>query len=74
MQAIQTKFLGATNTKGARIKAFCAAGSVIHDFGYDDECQYTHAAIKLLKKLGWNKKIAGHGCIKNGDYVFILSN
>ena len=72
MYAIQIKFLGPTNTKGARIKAFCAAGSVIHDFEYGDDCQYRIAALKLIDKLGWNFHIVGSGQVKSGDWVFCL--
>ena len=35
MQAIQTKYIGPTNTKGARIKAFCAAGSITIPYNYE---------------------------------------
>ena len=74
MQAIQTKFLSPTNTKGARIKAFCAAGSLIHDFEYGDDCQDRIAALKLIQKLAWDVQIIGSGQVKSGDWVFCLGD
>lgn len=55
MQAITTKYIPATNFRGSRIKAQCSAGSVT--VGYHDNDGNTdafdHAAITLIKKLGW---------------------
>ena len=56
MQAITTKYLPATNTKGARIKASCEAGSVT--ISYPHEAQRGHlahaqAVYALAEKLGW---------------------
>ena len=55
MQAIQTKYIGPTNTKGARIKAACDAGSVIIGYPHElsgDDC-HAKAAMALVRKLGW---------------------
>lgn len=53
MQAIQTKFLPATNTRGSRIKASCDRGSITipwpHDFS-GDEC-HREAVRKLIKRF-----------------------
>jgi len=35
MQAIQTKFLPVTNSRGARIKAFCERGSLTVSYPYE---------------------------------------
>ena len=35
MQAIQTKYLPATNTRGSRIKATCERGSITIPYPYD---------------------------------------
>ena len=56
MQAITTKYLPATNTKGARIKASCEAGSVT--ISYPHEAQRGHeahaeAVYALADKLDW---------------------
>lgn len=55
MQAIETKFLGPTNTKGARIKASAQAGSVTIPFEYGPETDGAHdqALRALVAKLGW---------------------
>ena len=55
MQAIETKFLGPTNTKGARVKASAAAGHVTIPFEYSTSTGGAHdlALIALATKLGW---------------------
>jgi hypothetical protein len=53
MQAIQTKYLPATNTRGSRIKATCERGSVT--IPYPDELSgdavHRHAAAALCDKF-----------------------
>lgn len=55
MQAIETKYLGPTNTKGARIKASAEAGHVTIPFEYGTGTDGRHdlALIALATKLGW---------------------
>jgi hypothetical protein len=48
MQAIQTKYLGPTNTKGSRIKAWCERGSVTVDY---DQYSGVGAHDKAMKAL-----------------------
>lgn len=57
MQAIQTKFLCPTNTRGARIKASCAAKSIIIPFDYQagDYGSHANAANMLALSLNWIK-------------------
>lgn len=83
MQAIQTRFICPTNTKGTRIKAWCAAGSITIPYPYDLSGQACHrrAAEALASKLGWVKEKAKSygdgllgGCLPNGDYCFIFNN
>jgi len=51
MQAIQTKYYGATNHRGARIKATCDAGQITIPWSYDLGTGANHeAACKALKK------------------------
>ena len=55
-QAIETKYLGPTNTKGARIKASAEAGHVTVPFDYGpgtDNGAHDLAMIALVAKLGW---------------------
>ena len=85
-QAIQVKSLCATQTKDYRVKAFCAAGSVILDCSdYDnqsiDSIELTVAKM-LANKFNWldydnwtecDRALVG-GVIKNGDHVFVIVN
>lgn len=56
-QAILTKYLSPTNTRGARIKAWCEAGSITIPYQYEKNTDESHAlAARLLhEKLGWDK-------------------
>lgn len=53
MQAIQTKFLGPTNTRGSRIKATCWLTSITVAWDYRTNAEENHmAAIEaLVEKL-----------------------
>ena len=54
MQAIETKFLGPTNTKGARIKASVYAKSITVPYAYEAvDRSHDEAARALITKLGW---------------------
>lgn len=55
-QAITTKYIGPTNTRGSRIKASAQCGSVT--ISYDDSLRdpHTEAAKAFAVKMGW----AGH--------------
>jgi hypothetical protein len=77
MQAITTKYFGPTNTRGARIKASCPAGSV--SVPYDDELNteemHTAAFKVLVAKLGWTTPSYGNWFIggTQAGYVFVAS-
>lgn len=77
MQSIVCKYLGPTYTKGARVKAICAAGTLTvgyHSSDRDDP--YLDAAEGLCKKLGWVSAPSHlytsliRGDLPNGDVVF----
>ena len=73
-QAIETKFMGPTNTKGSRVKASCAAGSLIVQWQHELNSDENHLrAAKLLQtKLNWDKYNRLHGgVLKSGVYVFV---
>ena len=72
MQAIQTRYFGPSNVKGARIKAWAEAGSVTINYPYELSGQACHraAAQALADKFGWKSKYLG-GCLPNGDYAFV---
>jgi len=74
MQAIVTKFLSPTNTRGARIKATAAAGSVTVSYDYEgDDAAHMKACLALVAKLGWQAH-AGQwhmGGLPTGERVFV---
>lgn len=70
---IKTKFLPVTNTRGARIKATCQAGSITIGYTYDLSGGDAHwmAARALIDKLGlkWGKEFTVGS--DNDGYYFI---
>jgi hypothetical protein len=77
MQAIQTKYLGPTNNKGARIKAWCAAGSktISYPYGLGIDLAHYDAAQQLLVQMQWTGPGYGvleQGQLANGDYCHVL--
>lgn len=79
MQAIQSKFIGPTATKGARIKSWCAAGSItvgLHSINAaDDQDRYEQVAKMLRDKLGWDGDHYGRlvtGNLPNGDFCHVF--
>ena len=55
MQAITTKFLGPTNSRGPRVKASAERGSItVHwDHRFNVESNHALAAKALAEKFGW---------------------
>jgi hypothetical protein len=72
-QAIETKYLGATNTKGGRIKATAWAGSITlpYDHALDVQENHKKAAIMLRRKLNWQGTFAQGGNAKGDGYYFV---
>jgi hypothetical protein len=62
MQAIVTKYLGPTNSRGARVKATCQAGSLTlpWDDALDVEENHDKVALAFARKLGWVSQTSGH--------------
>ena len=75
MQAIETKYLGPTNTKGARIKASAEAGHVTVSFEYSTSTGGAHdlALIALVTKLGWWGVWARGGKADGTGNVYVFS-
>lgn len=87
MQAIQTKYLGATNARSSRIKAQCERGqlTVSYNQGLNAEDAHKDAANELAKKFRnedvkkYGKPDAGAnwlkprvtGQLKDGTYVHV---
>ena len=72
-QAIETRYLGPTNTKGGRIKATAWAGSITigYDHALNTEGAHKAAADALIAKMGWQGKFAQGGNAKGNGYVFV---
>lgn len=80
MQAIVTKYIGPTNTRGARIKAKCDTGSITipHPHALSGAAVHEAAVAALLVKLGWTPE-NGHqgdwacGALPNqAGYAFVF--
>ena len=75
MQSIQIKYLPATDTKGARLKATCEAGSLTESSDYQLEVkdQALNLAFTLAnQKLDWKVKTFSQGHFKGCDYFNII--
>jgi len=75
MKAIITKYLGATNTKGSRIKASDSdRNSITISYPYElsGEAVFKAAAVKLCEKMNWSTDLLGGGT-KEG-YVFVFKH
>ena len=73
MQAIETKYLPATNTKGNRIKATTASGkshTIPYPGEYDTEKAHRIAANLLKEKMDWTGELIG-GATKAG-YAWVF--
>lgn len=71
-QAIVTKHLGPTNTRGSRVKAIADAGHIVvhwnHRLGVVEN--HTAAAQALANKLGWLGEWSG-GSIPGSGFAFV---
>src|SRR5262250_1307976 len=72
MQAITTKYLPATNTRGGRIKATAQAGSITIEWDHRLNLERNHAAAAkaLARKLGWTGRWMGGGLPGSG-FAFV---
>ena len=72
-QAIETRYLGASNTKGTRIKATAFGGSVTvgYDYALDAQDNHRAAADALIAKLGWTGTFAQGGNVTGTGYYFV---
>lgn len=71
MQAIVTKFLPPTNSRGARIKATAERGSVTVPWDHAQGIPENHriAAMAALVRWGWSGRWIG-GALPSGGYAF----
>ena len=71
-QAIETKYHGPSNVKGARVSARAAGGRVILDWDHalPIVANHTAAAMALATKLDWKANYF-HGVAADGRNVFV---
>lgn len=74
MQAIQVKYLSATNHRGVRLKAFVNADSVTisRDYSLDLAGNEAKAAEMLAQKLWWTGEFI-RGTLPNGEVVYVIA-
>lgn len=68
MKAIETKYLGPTNTQGSRIKAIEPDGKSItisYDYALNEYDLHKKAAVALCVKLEWGHQTLVGGGLKN---------
>jgi hypothetical protein len=72
-QAITTRYFGAGNVKGSRVKATAAAGSItLHwDDALNIEQNHAKAAEALARKFGWPGNYYVGGLPDDRGYVFV---
>jgi hypothetical protein len=72
-QAIETRYLGPTNFRSARIKARARSGSVTvpYDYALNPEDNHRAAADALRAKYGWEGTFAQGGNAAGDGYVFV---
>ena len=72
-QAIETKYLPATNNRGSRIKAMAWAGSVTvpYDYALDADGNHKAAADALIAKYNWQGTFAQGGNAKGNGFYFV---
>jgi hypothetical protein len=72
-QAIETKYVRATNTRGSRIKATAWGGTITigYDYALDTDGAHKAAADALIAKMGWNGTFAQGGNVKGDGYYFV---
>ena len=74
-QTIETRFIPATDTKPARIKAAAEAGSITRSYAYEGDKQHSEVAQELADKLGWTGPRYGvlvGGALPGTGYAFVF--
>ena len=76
MQAITVKYLGPTNSRGARVKASGGTGNVTLPFRHDQDMRQNVAAAvdELLLRNGWLSYSYVLGVLSDGTYAAVLSD
>lgn len=74
MIAILTKYMGPTNCRGSRIKAYTSnpgqSVTIGYDHALDSEEAHRKAAQVLMDKMGWPNELVSGGIA--GGYAFVM--
>jgi hypothetical protein len=72
MQAIVTKYHGATNFRGSRVSAKASAGrvTVSWDDALDVDANHRAAAVALCRKFGWHGTLVEGGLPEGTGNVY----
>jgi len=72
-QAITTKYLGPTNSRGSRVKATAAAGSITDSWNHAQNVDENHARVAqlLAAKFGWSGVWVAGGLPNDRGNVFV---
>lgn len=73
-QAIVTKYLGPTNSRGSRVKATASAGSITLAWNdaLNQDDNHLAAALFLQHKFNWTGRLFCGGLPNSGDRVYVL--
>lgn len=76
MQAITTKYIAPTNTKGSRIAARCQARRIVVDWNDDLDQAENHAvaAKRLAMSLEWIGEWVGGGLPDDSGFAFVCTD
>ena len=75
MKAIETKYLGPTNFRGSRIKAWAEGGNSVtipYPHELSGEMVYRLAAEALCLKMKWTGAMISGGRADGNGYVFVF--
>lgn len=75
-QAITTKFIPATDTRGSRVKATANGGTVTLDYDHamNGDENHTEAARQLADRLNWRGQWFSGGLPNEGGYCFVCAD
>lgn len=73
MQAIRTKYIGATNARPSRMQAKCDAKTITVSYDHALDTDGNHEAVcqALLSHLGWPSNVIGGEFDKCHYWVFV---
>ena len=77
MKAIETKYHGPTNTRGARISASDGDGnriSIPYPYELSGEAVHRKAAERLCDKMQWSGALVGGATKRGYTFVFVEGN